>query len=286
MRFQGKIIMINGMVRNWMSSPVVTVSPETSLMEARKIVNERQIRALPIVKEDRLVGIITRRGLLRLDLSLLDDASWSSKVDMGEERVSDVMTANPITVSPQALIPKAARVMLENKITALPVIEDGKLIGILTNSDLLRFIMAEYSGLKKKIPVEHYMTDEVVTIDRETSLLEAHRLMGTKRIRSLPVVDGGNVVGIVTRTDLMSSDPSRLASRNNQELSLKVLTQPVEKVMSKTILTISPELPLTEAAREMLEHKVHSLLILDHEKKLAGIITESDLFLMVVQKFY
>ncbi len=278
--------MINGIVRSWMSSPVVTVTPETSLTEARKLIDEKQIRALPVVKEGKLVGIITKRGLLRLDLSILENESWNQGVNMTEETVGEVMTIKPITLLPETLIPKAARIMLENKITALPVVENGELVGILTNSDLLRFILAEYSGLKKEICVKHYMTDEVVTIDPETTLLESHRLMGTKRIRSLPVMENNQLVGLVTRTDLMSSDPSRLASRNNQDISIKILTQPVKKLMTTAVLTISPEADLTAAARLMLDHKIHALVVVDEMKKMVGIITESDLFLMVVQKFY
>jgi len=278
--------MINGIVRSWMSAPVVTVTPETSLTEARKIIDERQIRALAVMKDEKLVGIITKRGLLRLDLSILENESWNQGVDMAEETVGEVMTLKPITLLPETLMPKAARIMLENKITALPVVENNKLIGIITNSDLLRFILAEYPGLKKDIRVKNYMTDEVVTIDPETSLLECHRLMGTKRIRSLPVIEDGKLVGLVTRTDLMSSDPSRLSSHKNQEISMKILTQPVKKVMSKEVLTISPEADLTAAVKLMLDHKIHVLVVVDDEKKLVGVITESDLFLMVVQKFY
>jgi len=277
--------MINGMVRSWMSAPVITVTPDTSLTEARKIIDEHQIRALPVMKGNQLVGIITKRGLLRLDLSILGNESWNQGVEMREETVGEIMTAKPITLLPETLIPKAARIMLENKITALPVMENGKLVGILTNSDLLRFILAEYPGLKKTLLVKNYMTDEVVTIEKETTLLESHRLMGTKRIRSLPVIEKGGLVGLVTRTDLMSSDPSHLASRKDQEISLRVLTQPVERVMTKDVLTISPDAELTEAAQLMLDHKIHVLVVLNDTKEMVGVITESDLFLMVVQKF-
>lgn len=280
--------MNNGLVWNWMSTPVVTATPEMSLTEARRLMNEKQIRALPVVAEDQLVGIITRRGLLRLDLSFIleTDEAFSLKVEPEEVKVGEVATRNPITISPKSSIPKAARIMLENKITALPVMEAGKLVGILTNSDLLRFILTEYPTLKRKLLVSHYMTEDVVTIEPDTSLLEAHRLMGAKRIRSLVVMDGDRLAGLVTRTDLMSSDPSRLASRNNQELSLKILTQPVEKVMSRSLITISPSEPVTRAAELMLRNKIHCLPVVDEQEKLAGIITESDLFLMIVQKFF
>jgi CBS domain-containing protein len=269
-----------------MSTPVITVTPETSLTDARKIIDERHIRALAVVKEDNLVGIITKRGLLRLDLSILENESWNQGVDMTEETVGEVMTLKPITLLPETLMPKAARIMLENKITALPVVENNQLIGILTNSDLLRFILSECPELKKDLRVKNYMTDEVVTIDPETSLLECHRLMGTKRIRSLPVLEEGKLVGLVTRTDLMSSDPSHLSSHKNQDISMKILTQPVKKVMSKEVLTISPEADITTAAKLMLDHKIHVLVVVDDEKNIIGVITESDLFLMIVQKFF
>lgn len=278
--------MNNGMVKNWMSSPVIFIDKEMKLTDARKIINEKQIRVLPVVENDQLVGIITRRGLLRLDLSFLEDEIKFVDNDPAEKKVGEVMTRNVITIAPQTLVPKAARIMLENKITALPVMENGKMIGILTNSDLLRFILQEAGSLKKKLLVNQYMTDDVVTIDSYTSLLEAHRLMGTKRIRSLVVMDNDQLTGVVTRTDLMSSDPSNLASRNQQELSLKILTQPVEKVMTSRLITIHQSSLITEAAELMLKNKIHCLPVLNENNKLTGIITESDLFLMILQRFF
>lgn len=278
--------MENRLANAWMTSPVITVTPQTHLTEARTLLAENKIRALPVVLDNRLVGIITKRGLLRLDLSILGINSWNNSVDLSESKIGDVMTHNPLTIIPESSVPKAARVMLENKITALPVMDKGRLIGILTNSDILRFLIAAYPELKKPVRVKNYMSDEVVTVDPETSLLEAHRLMGIKRIRSLPVVNDSELVGIVTRTDLMNSDPSRLVSHNNQELSLKILTQDVEKVMTRNVLTIDQDQEIVEAARLMLENKIHVLPAVDKDQKMVGIITESDLFLMVVQKFF
>ena len=278
--------MENRLVKAWMSSPVVTVTPDTNLTDARSLIAEKKIRALPVMKDDQLVGIITKRGLLRLDLSILGSGSWHTNADLEDEKVGDVMTRKPLTILAEFSVPKAARVMLENKITALPVMEKGKLVGILTNTDVLKFLISAYPELKKPVLVQNCMTDEVVTVERYTSLLEAHRLMGTKRNGSLPVMENNKLIGLVTRTDLMSSDPSRLASRNNQELSLKILTQDVEKVMTKPVSTIGKDKEVIEAARLMVENKIHVLPVLDEKKELIGIITESDLFLMVIQKFF
>jgi acetoin utilization protein AcuB len=171
--------MSNQLVKSWMSTPVTTVTEETPLSEARKLIADKKIRALPVMRGDKLVGIITRRGLLRLDLSILGEGSWHLNADLEDEKVGRVMTLKPLTILPDSSMPKAARIMLENKITALPVIENNRLLGIITNSDILRFLLATYEELKKPIFIKNYMTDEVVSIEKTTSLLEAHRLMGT-----------------------------------------------------------------------------------------------------------
>jgi CBS domain-containing protein len=279
--------MINRTTENWMSFPVATVTPETSLQDARTLVGEHQIRALPVVRENVLVGLVTRRGLFQRDIHHLEARIGHENLALAEFDVKDAMTTKPATIAPISSVTRAARHMLENKVTVLPVVEDGQLVGVLTNRDLMRFILSEYPKLGKDIPVNHYMTDEVITVEENTSILEIHHIMGTRRIRSLPVMRKRKLVGLITRTDLMSSYPARLASRDNQGLSvqvLQILSQPVTRIMTRNIITIRPDAPITEAARLMLENKVHCLPVMD-SKKLVGIITESDLFLMIVQKF-
>jgi CBS domain-containing protein len=279
--------MREGIVRNWMTSPVVTITPETHPSDARRIMNAENIRALPVVKANRLVGIITRRGLLRLDPSSLDGSDLNRPANLHRAAIGDIMTANPLTVLPTTLVPKAARILLENKITTLPVLDESRiLVGIFTSSDIFRCILSELPLIKPEILVQEYMTSEVIKIDPDTSLLECHRLMGTERIRALPVLEDDKLVGLVTRTDLMSSDPSRYTSTNNQEMSLRILTQPAEQIMSRGLTVISLDAPITEAARLMLDNKIHCLPVLNAEKKLAGIITESDLFRLVIRKFF
>ncbi len=279
--------MNQGIVRNWMSSPVITVTPETHLADARRIMNAENIRALPVLEAGRLVGIVTKRGLLRIDFSALIGVEGRNGIDLKEELIGSIMTKTPITIPQNAPMPKAARSMMENKITALPVKDEkANLIGILTTTDIFRAIISEVPELKQEIPVSDYMTREVVTIDPDTSLLETHRLMGTKRFRALPVMEDGNLVAIVTRTDVMSADPSSLMNRFNQEISLKILTQPVEKLMSRNLITIRPDQPITDAAQKLLENKIHSLPVVDENGALCGILTESDLFRMFTQKFF
>ena len=279
--------MKNGLTSNWMTTPVKTVSPKTYVLEARQMMNTEKIRAMPVVQDEKVVGIITWRSLLRVDMPAMDGAIWKRSVPVQEKCVEDIMTVNPIGVFPHSPLPKSARIMLENKIPALPVFTEKRgAQGILTTSDIFRFILGELPDLKATLHVNDYMTSDVVTIDPETSLLEAQRLMGIKRIRSLPVMEEGKLVGLVTRTDMVKVEPSRFVSPKNQEQSLAILLQPIEKIMTRQLVTTTPQENLLAVAKTMLENKIHCLPVLDKEGQLCGVITDSDLFRMVVKKFY
>jgi CBS domain-containing protein len=267
-----------------MTPDIVTVTPETTLPDAHRIMSAKKIRCLLIMRNDQLVGIVTRRGLLRADpSSMAMAASWVGHYPLSEETVEKIMTTEVITISKDAQIGKAARVMLENKITSLPVVDaDRKLVGILTSSDLFRMVVEEMVG--EAIPVKAWMTSEPETITPETTLLEVHRVMGVKRIRSLPVMEGNKLVGIVTRTDLLSADPSKLYSKGDQDRSRQIVDQPARIIMTPNPMTISEDEMMQKAAKLMLDHKFHCLPVVNDDGKLVGIVTETDIFHMIVHK--
>jgi CBS domain-containing protein len=276
--------MRRGIVSSWMTPDIVTITPETTLPDAHRIMSAKKIRCLLIMRGDQLAGIVTRRGLLRADpSSTAMAASWVGHYPLSEETVEKIMTTDVITISKDAQIGKAARVMLENKITSLPVVDaDRKLVGILTSSDLFRMVIEEMVG--EVIPVKAWMTSDPETITPETTLLEVHRIMGVKRIRSLPVMEGSKLVGIVTRTDLLSADPSKLYSKGDQDRSRQVVDQPARIVMTPNPITISEDEMMQKAAKLMLDRKFHCLPVVNDDGKLVGIVTETDIFHMIVHK--
>ena len=276
--------MRRGIVSSWMTPDIVTITPETTLPDAHRIMSAKKIRCLLIMRGDQLAGIVTRRGLLRADpSSMAMAASWVGHYPLNEETVEKIMTTEVITISKDAQIGKAARVMLENKITSLPVVDaDRKLVGILTSSDLFRMVVEEMVG--EAIPVKAWMTPEPETIGPETTLLEVHRVMGVKRIRSLPVMEGSKLVGIVTRTDLLSADPSKLYSKGDQDRSRQIVDQPARIIMTSHPITISEDEMMQKAAKLMLDHKFHCLPVVNDDGQLVGIVTETDIFHMIVHK--
>jgi CBS domain-containing protein len=131
--------------------------------------------------------------------------------------------------------------------------------------------------------VETWMTEDVVTIAPDMPLPDVHKLMTEEEIRRLPVVDEhGKLVGIVTLGDVREAEPSSATSLSVWELNYLLSKLTVKEIMTKNPITVRNTATLGEAARTMLERRVGGLPVVDEHNKLVGIITESDIFSMVV----
>lgn len=131
-------------VRSWMSERLITITPQTTLPVVQRIMLEHKIRRLPVVKSEKLVGIVTLGDIREARAS---DATTLSIYElnylMDKLTTKDFMTPNPITISPDATIAEAARLMVENKIGGLPVVDQERLVGIITETDLCRVLMSQ-----------------------------------------------------------------------------------------------------------------------------------------------
>ncbi len=137
------------LVKDWMTPDVVTIYPDTTLPQAHRLMTEKGIRRLPVMKNGRLVGIITRGDIREAEPSDATSLSiWELNYLLATLKVKEIMTPNPITVSQEATISEAAQVMLNNKISGLPVVDgSGKVVGIITESDIFRLVVQEWSKL-------------------------------------------------------------------------------------------------------------------------------------------
>ena len=126
-------------VRDIMVTELVTLHVDEELSLASDIMNLARIRHLPIVEGERLVGIISQRDLFRASLASVMGHDYAETRDhLKSVSIRDAMVSKVITVEPDTKIQEAGRIMLEKKIGCLPVIEDGRLVGMVTETDILR----------------------------------------------------------------------------------------------------------------------------------------------------
>lgn len=128
-------------VADAMTVDPVTMSPEDSLMRAVELMQKKGIRRIPIVVADNLVGILAQGDLNRAQPSALSNSQEEFARVMEETPVSRLMIQNPVTVSEETSLEHAAQTLHTMKFGALPVTRDGRLVGILTDSDLMRCLI-------------------------------------------------------------------------------------------------------------------------------------------------
>jgi CBS domain-containing protein len=134
-------------VADWMSTPPIVVAPTVTLAEARRLMEQRKVRRLPVVESERLLGIVTWGDLRAAGPSAATTLSiyeWRALLE--QATVAECMTRDPITIEPETSVLYAARRMLVHKISGLPVVEDGRVVGMITESDLFRLLIAESAG--------------------------------------------------------------------------------------------------------------------------------------------
>lgn len=131
--------------------------------------------------------------------------------------------------------------------------------------------------------VKDWMTPNPITVSSSTTLPEAHHLMEKHGIRRLPVVDEGELKGLITRGDIRGAEPSEATSLSIFEIHYLLSRLTVDKIMTTDILTVRPDDKVSVAARLMYERKIAGLPVVDDEGKVVGIITESDIFRMVIE---
>jgi CBS domain-containing protein len=144
---EGVWIMHHHQVSEWMSTPPLSIAPSMSLEGAHRLMQQRHVRRLPVVADGRLIGIITWGDLRAAQPSAATTLSvyeWRALLD--KVTVAACMTRDPLTIAPDALVLEAAQLILEHKISGLPVVANGALVGVITESDLFRLLISEADG--------------------------------------------------------------------------------------------------------------------------------------------
>lgn len=132
--------------------------------------------------------------------------------------------------------------------------------------------------------IRDYMTTTLITVEPTDSVGDALELLKEHSIRRLPVLSRGNLVGLVTETDLLKASPSPATSLSIHEINYLFPKIQIKDIMTKKLITISPDAAIEEAAVIMRENKLGTLLVVEQDA-LVGLITESDLFKVFIDVF-
>ena len=241
-------------VKSIMSKDIATISPETSMENAAKIMGEKHVGSLIVIKYETPVGIITERDLLTKVLA--------KGRDLKEEKVENTMSYPLISICNTAKIKEAARIMIKKK-GRLAVFECGKLVGIVTASDLIGSLP---DVPETEIKVDNFMTKQLITADEKQPLGKVVKTMGEQRIGSVIVTRKTEPIGIFTERDLLTTILATGKSRSTF----------VGDYSSSPLITIDEGTSIQKAAVTMKMKHIRRLPIIRGEK-LTGIITARDL---------
>ena len=138
------------LIKERMSKPVISVAPDMPIQEAMDLMKRENIRRTPVLKDGKLVGIVSNRDLLNASPSQATSLSiWELNYLLSKITIAEVMTKEVITISEDTPIEEAARIMADNKIGGVPVVNNGEVVGIITETDLFR-ILLELTGAREQ----------------------------------------------------------------------------------------------------------------------------------------
>jgi len=176
-----------------------TVSPDTDVKTILKKVGEPGPTMLNVVVDDYLVGVVTKADLLPLVT--------------GDTKLRDIMNKQVITVSSEDRVIHARRIMIDENIARLPVVDDGKLVGVISDTEIafaLADIKRSFSLGRQKHHLEELLVGDVmkspaIWTTSNISVTDAAKIMMKKNIGFLPIIENENIDGVVTRTDLLKT---------------------------------------------------------------------------------
>jgi CBS domain-containing protein len=241
---------------------------------------KHRISRLPVINtnqkhEKELVGIVSEKDIaVKLGSSKYGDLSPS------HFHISTVMAKDLITVNKDTDIVKTANLLLENHIGGVPVVNNGKIVGIVSKSD---FIGTCKGKAYEKILVEEIMSTDLVSVSSHDRLMHARRVMLDSNVGRLLISENNELAGILSSKDIMRAMISfrKEVPPNHQKAQIKECL--VEKYMTPNIKKINNKTTIAELANNMLETGYNGYPVINEEDQVMGIITQTDLLALIVE---
>jgi CBS domain-containing protein len=263
------------------TTQVVSVPPTMTILDAARTMTECGFRRLPVTDPGtrRMRGITTASDIISLfgggdKQGLVTVKHGGNLLAAVNESIREIMSSHYLSLKSTETIADALAIILGQKIGGLPIVDSNEtLLGIVTERDVLRLLGTGGSDLC----VEDVMSTALRVTAPDATIAAATREMGRCRFRRLPVVAEDVLFGIITSTDIVrylgtGEVFDRLVTGNVAE----VMDLPVRTLMKGELVTTAPEVPITTAARTMLERGIGALPVIE-DSRLIGLVTEFDL---------
>jgi len=270
-------------VAEYMTTEVVRVEIPGNRDDVLKILKRTGISGVPVLKEGKLVGIITRKDLL---------------MKSDETQLGLLMTRDPVTVSPDTSIQEAARLLIEHNIRRLPVVEGRELVGLISVADLIHAL----AQMRIKEEIKDRYVSQTYALWEETPLPLVARIMEISGFEAIPILDAeSRLQGIISERDLIRhssiedmvevSDFSNGTDddewtwesiRDMHTISygisrIQLPERPVKTAMITNVISVPLNAEVSECALKMKRGRVDQLPVVNGDKKLVAMLFDRDL---------
>ncbi len=268
------------------TSPVVTVAPSTPIIDVVRIMTKEGFRRLPVINpaSKKLEGIVAARDIVNY-------LGGGGKYDIIERKYDGnffpaiyaptemIMSKKAVSIRTTGSIRQAVNLMMKRGVGGVPVVDrKNRVWAIVTERDLIRVFSKKLTGRK----IGETMSREVASVSPNTSLRVASRKMIREGFRRLPIVERKKLIGILTVKDIVRFFGTGEVYKHLKSGAMRpVLDTLVNRIGTRGLVTVAPDLDVEEAARLMTRTGVGALPVLDEEKRMVGIITERDLLKMI-----
>jgi len=242
-------------VKDVMTKETITIASDETGGSAAKVMSENEVSCILVVDNGNVVGIVTVRDFLTRIVN--KDYGWD------QIAVANMMSCPVECISPDLSVFDAIAIMEAKHIKRLPIVTGNHLVGIVTQSDLIRSLTT-YCIWKD---VAQIMNSAVAVVQTKATVAEAVQIMSSRNISCAVALEGDEIQGIVTERDILK----RVIAPQKDPAHIKV-----EEVMSSSVATISPNHSVFNAYKTMDEMHVHRLVVMDNGQ-LCGIVTQTDL---------
>ena len=249
-------------MRDIMKKDLITIDKDQNIGDALRLMKERNISRLLVTEDKKIIGIITEEDI-------------ANRLVTGRERklkavhihISSAMTKDLKVIPIDSEIEDAAKIMLENRFSSLPVVDDSEIVGLITKTDLVKSLK------NSKKAIREFYTKDPVIVNPADTIVYARKVMLKHNIRRLLVTDRGLLAGILTERDLARGlNTFRKALDKSPHPDIRGLR--VEHVMTREPITIKPEATIGIAVEIMLKKGISGIPVITKE---FGILTKTDL---------